>query len=785
MSNEGAEHETVQMLAQKGELQSELLWKSSKLIVLKSYLRGHAAKNETQFQSQVFEFLGNWYAKLVQMLAAGGIFEKARVQGELLNKMSLTTEERTKLAEERSAALFSPIVDRLLDQPERKDLIQLLHDFSLDQYEEGAITALQSMGFTVLAKRESQKAEGKTVQFGLEDKHLLSTLENRAIKHGNGVFAETIQDARKVIRDVVFINGGSVDQAAQALVKSTKIPEWRALKIARTETQQAFNGAMFDTFGRSGVKAKKWITVGDARVRPEHTLNEGAGWIPIASPFPSGQMHPGDGTLSINCRCSLIPDLSDPNILIQPWDGSSYFMPGESLDVPEGSLVFARPKEEWFQKTYESGLKMTKNELQGQISRLEGKLATMDKTSSEYERTKAKYDAYSQALKEKYGLIDVKPVVQPIAPTPPPPPPPQLTVAELRLHESYDRYMKEADDLDTYMLLKRIDDYEGVVQRVGERGLAAHEKVKLQAFKDSLNKRDLSVLYDYDNPSRLSVERLMKAVDKPSEELVLVDQKIAEEQKVFDSIVDRRRTPEQMEATKQELADSAQRLQLLRARRKELAESKFDEFLALPTDKRVKRTYTVYEPGSLKFKTLGKNAAEQGQKFIDKIVPDEVVSKYMTPMVSPTTGRGYYKSSGRILGLGVEDSPHTYVHEYGHLLEDSNAETRRLAQRFLARRTKGEVPQSLRSIYSDRGYRSDEMARRDKFMSAYMGKEYTHDSTEIISMGLEYMYSKPLEFARRDPEMFEFILAVARGDMKTARFIAEIGTDRFPYGLRP
>lgn len=52
----------------------------------------------------------------------------------------------------------------------------------------------------------------------------------------------------------------------------------------------------------AGLKMEqKWLTVGDARVRPSHRDNEKQGWIPFADDFSSGDSRPPtDG----GCRCS-------------------------------------------------------------------------------------------------------------------------------------------------------------------------------------------------------------------------------------------------------------------------------------------------------------------------------------------------------------------------------------------------------------------------------------------------------------------------------------------------
>ena len=62
------------------------------------------------------------------------------------------------------------------------------------------------------------------------------------------------------------------------------------------------------------------------------------------------------------------------------------------------------------------------------------------------------------------------------------------------------------------------------------------------------------------------------------------------------------------------------------------------------------------------------------------------------------------------------------------------------------------------------GYEPDEMCRRDKFVSPYMGKEYPDGNhTEILSMGLEYLFFNKEGFWRRNPEYAKFVLGILLG----------------------
>ena len=48
----------------------------------------------------------------------------------------------------------------------------------------------------------------------------------------------------------------------------------------------------------------------------------------------------------------------------------------------------------------------------------------------------------------------------------------------------------------------------------------------------------------------------------------------------------------------------------------------------------------------------------------------------------------------------------------------------------------------------------------------YTGKEYPDKATEIVSMGLELLYEDPYNFAKADPEFFDFIMGILDGELR-------------------
>ena len=97
-------------------------------------------------------------------------------------------------------------------------------------------------------------------------------------------------------------------------------------------------------------------------------------------------------------------------------------------------------------------------------------------------------------------------------------------------------------------------------------------------------------------------------------------------------------------------------------------------------------------------------------------------------------------------------------HEMGHRMEDMVPGIKKLEHEFYRRRTAGE-----RLEWLGRGYKASETARKDKFLSAYMGKEYTGGKEtsfyELLSMGLESVYRGSYDLTQ-DEDFADFIYGI-------------------------
>ena len=154
-----------------------------------------------------------------------------------------------------------------------------------------------------------------------------------------------------------FTNGWSVERTAYAIqVRTGEIAPATARMLARTDLVGLANAASLTSARRVLPEAavKRWLTAGDAKVRPEHVAAHGQE-VPVGQPFAVGGsslMYPGDPSapdgLVINCRCTQVyasaPTLSLVSAAVDHSTGvmiALYPRPeeAEALAQPEGQAA--------------------------------------------------------------------------------------------------------------------------------------------------------------------------------------------------------------------------------------------------------------------------------------------------------------------------------------------------------------------------------------------------------------------------------------------------------------
>lgn len=124
--------------------------------------------------------------------------------------------------------------------------------------------------------------------------------------------------------------------------------------------------------------------------------------------------------------------------------------------------------------------------------------------------------------------------------------------------------------------------------------------------------------------------------------------------------------------------------------------------------------------------------------------------------------RGYYCHKDQVLAVsGSGDAARsTALHELGHRMERVVPGLREAEAKFYASRTEGEPLRWLGDFYPGCGYSKREVARKDDFTDAYMGKDYGGNAYELFSMGVEGTFFGKYRLWQDDPEYVDFILGV-------------------------
>lgn len=100
----------------------------------------------------------------------------------------------------------------------------------------------------------------------------------------------------------------------------------------------------------------------------------------------------------------------------------------------------------------------------------------------------------------------------------------------------------------------------------------------------------------------------------------------------------------------------------------------------------------------------------------------------------------------------------TIIHELMHVMENRKPEIVDLERQFYEKRTDGEALQRLRDV-TGINYKAHEVTRVDDFLNPYIGRDYNGRAYELLSMGVENLYSGQIKLDE-DTEYRDFILGM-------------------------
>lgn len=160
---------------------------------------------------------------------------------------------------------------------------------------------------------------GVTDPFSMSSAAVKKYLANYSGPILNGINKTTKDRVRKTLVQLVE-EGKSTKQIAQVL--ADKFDHWstgRAMTNARTIVGAASNFGTFEGMQQAGIEEKEWLATDDDAVRESHQELDGT-VVGIEEPFEIDgleAMFPGDfgdPAEDTNCRCSVLPVVSDKSL---------------------------------------------------------------------------------------------------------------------------------------------------------------------------------------------------------------------------------------------------------------------------------------------------------------------------------------------------------------------------------------------------------------------------------------------------------------------------------------
>lgn len=168
---------------------------------------------------------------------------------------------------------------------------------------------------------------------------------------------------------------------------------------------------------------------------------------------------------------------------------------------------------------------------------------------------------------------------------------------------------------------------------------------------------------------------------------------------------------------------------------------------------------------------LIKGSIDENYDFYEtRATAGEWLKKYIDASVAPgrtpnlsllEVGERAFERSGNI-NIALDDSADVIVHEIGHCIQDAGSDIQRTIKDWFQSRVGGEeLSEMHRPGSGEYGY-------KDNFINHYIGRKYDWErngaeGTEVLSMGLQYMYQNPDTFYQKDPDFFRLIYGIMRG----------------------
>lgn len=163
------------------------------------------------------------------------------------------------------------------------------------------------------------------------------------------------------------------------------------------------------------------------------------------------------------------------------------------------------------------------------------------------------------------------------------------------------------------------------------------------------------------------------------------------------------------------------------------------------------------------------DAGDESRRFLESIFSErgninrEAKVNIGDP-TQPRRPRAHYDPKREMLMVRKNASVASHIHEWGHWIEHHDMVAQQAVEDFMTERTAGQAEVRLCKLRPGWGYGREELTKPDKFIDPYIGRVYPGRPgvTEVLSMGLQYLYQDPILLAQQDPEMFDLIVKICR-----------------------
>lgn len=181
-----------------------------------------------------------------------------------------------------------------------------------------------------------------------------------------------------------------------------------------------------------------------------------------------------------------------------------------------------------------------------------------------------------------------------------------------------------------------------------------------------------------------------------------------------------------------------------------------------------KRDKIKFKSGTKKKELREKS--NEAAKWLNRVIPDDAPVDLEFEL-KYEKGRAYAQPKARTIHMDESHDVGIHVHEIAHIIERHVGDSEAAARAMRHKMSEGQRAEHLRTMTGDNGFKDWEVSAGNKVggfeqrNAAYVLKYYEgNEHTEVISMGVEQLYRDPIKLADQNPEYFDFLVNVLRGN---------------------